>query len=81
MTDLRDVFTPNEAMQHICPQTFATTPVERRDGTVIREAGPECCIAQGCMAWRWAPTSGEAIGGYCGLAGEPHETRAKETER
>lgn len=67
MTDLRDVFTPNEAMQRICPQTFATTPVG--------------CIAQGCMAWRWAPTSGEVIGGYCGLAGEPHETRAKETGR
>jgi len=40
--------------------------------TPEQQDGPTMCVADNCMAWRWARLSlDEPQKGYCGLAGKP----------
>lgn len=63
------LLTPDEAKTKWCPQR----PMRSRQSEY------DCCMADGCAAWRWAavgaPTANGTVDyrksdkGYCGLAG------------
>ena len=66
--------TEEEAKQRWCPMS-RTLHGNPDDGSVVAgnrhfEVGVlsgDCCLASGCMMWRWTGKTS----GYCGLAGAP----------
>lgn len=55
------IVSPAQAKKLLCPH---------RDG---KDGGSVCCVANACMAWRWADMS--SAYGTCGLAIEPQVYR------
>lgn len=76
------MMTEKEAIQRWCPHVrYGNAEGCNRNWTPEGAGMMVCCIASGCMAWRWemvpnpepfdGPLNVQGDKGYCGLAGRP----------